>query len=105
MNTGADPLVFTGVKLKTELVKLVQIRKFYLYIRDSSYISLVAYLLEIISRSCFCSNENGEVYVVHWLDMLNNIDFYVRFRCFQVVCNIWSVSLRKTVKTAVVSRT
>lgn len=93
------------MKLKTELVKLVQIRKFYLYIRDSSYISLVAYLLVIINRSCFCSKENGKVYVVLWLDMLNNIDFCVRFRCFQVVCCIWSGRLRKTVKTAVVSLT
>jgi hypothetical protein len=45
------------------------------------------------------------MYVVHWLDMLHNIDFCVILRCFQVVCNIWSVRLRKTVKTAVVSLT
>lgn len=45
------------------------------------------------------------MYVEHWLDMQNNIDFCVIFRCFQVVCNIWSFGLRKTVKTAVVSLT
>jgi hypothetical protein len=44
---------FNSVKLKTELVKLVQIKKFYLYKRDSSYISLVAYLLVIIEQKLF----------------------------------------------------
>jgi hypothetical protein len=48
LNTDTDPLVVNSVKLITELVKLVQIKKFYSYIRDSSYISLVAYLLVII---------------------------------------------------------
>ena len=48
LKTNTNNSGFNSVKLKTELGKFVQIKIFFLYIRDSSYISLVAHLLVVM---------------------------------------------------------